>query len=331
MRPGRRGGSAAGRSGPNSRASVSSGRLSRSGATPSSSASVVARALCASSAGRGSRDGGAHAWLVGRRDVARPGGDDPARLQLEQREVGALGEELADDAEAGQVRMQRALVEGEVGAEHGPYVVVQVWDVDVVAGCAHDRVDGLDRAVDEGDGAAVDRSDRRTADDAAVRDLREVVLTQRKSRREDVAVRLGRSERGGVAGDAQDPVAERAAELLAREQAPLERPERRVPLPVRRHAVDDLLDHVAGLAEGRDDGRDGREIGCDLETADPVAVDERAAIAVRPGARIVEGVDYVAVERVEPGREARLAEAARCHDHAVEALTVDRPSRGRPG
>ena len=118
------------------------------------------------------------------------------------------------------------------------------------------------------------------------------------------------------------------AQRLAREQAPLERPERRVPLPVRRHAVDDLLDHVAGLAERRDHVRDSREIGGDLEAADPVAVDERAAIAVGPGAGIVEGVDDVAVERVEPGGEARPAEATRRHDHAVEALTVDRPTAG---
>ena len=241
-----------------------------------------------------------------------------------------MGEELADDAEAGQVRVQRALVEGDVWAEHGPHVVVQIWDVDVVAGRAHDRIDGLDRAVDEGDGTAVDRSDRRTAEDAAVRDLREVVLTQRKSRGEDVAVRLGRSECGGVADDAQDPVAERAAQRLAREQAPLERPKRGVPLPVRRHPVDDLLDHVAGLAEGRDHGRDGREIGCDFEAADPVAVDERTAIAIERGAGILEGVEDVAVERVKPGRQARLAEAAPGHDHAVEALTVDRPGGKDP-
>lgn len=241
-----------------------------------------------------------------------------------------MGEELADDAEAGQIRMPRALVDGEVWAEHGPHVVVQIGDVDVVAGRAHDRIDRLDRAVVEGDGAAVDRGDRRPADDAAVRDLREVVLTQRESRGEDVAVRLGRSERGGVAGDAQYPVAERAAQRLAREQAPLERPERRVPLPVRRHPVDDLLDHVAGLAEGGDHGRDGREIRCDLEPADPVAIYERAPIAVGPGAGIVEGVDDVAVERVKPGGEARRAKAARRHDHAVEALTIDRPSAGDP-
>ena len=34
----------------------------------------------------------------------RPRCDDPARLELEQGEVGALGEELADDARAGEVR-----------------------------------------------------------------------------------------------------------------------------------------------------------------------------------------------------------------------------------
>ena len=253
--------------------------------------------------GRGDR--GAHPCLVGRRDVARPRRDDPARLQLEQREVGALGEELADDAEAGQVGMQRALIEGDVGAEHGPHLIVQVWDVHLVAGRAHDRIDGLDRAVDEGDGAAVDRGDRRTADDAAIRDLREVVLTQGEPRGEDVAVRLGRPGRGGVAGDAQDPVAKRAAQRLAREQAPLQRPECRVPLPVRRHPVDDLLNHVAGLAEGRDHSRDRREIGRDLQAADPVAVDQRAAIAVSAGAGILEGVDDVAVERPNPSGSAR--------------------------
>ena len=143
-------------------------------------------------------------------------------------------------------------------------------------------------------------------------------------------MRLGRSERGGVAGDAQHPVAERAAQLRAREQASLERAERRVPLPVRRHPVDDLLDHVAGLAEGRHHGRDRREIGRDLEAADPVAIDERAATAVALGARIVERVDDVAVERVKPGGQERLAEAARRHDHAVEALAVDHPITGDP-
>ena len=72
----------------------------------------------------------------------------------------------------------------------------------------------------------------------------------------------------------------------------------------------------------------GARSDCDLQAADPVAVDQRAAIAVRLGARIVERVDDVAVERFKPKRETQLAEAARRHDHAVEALTADRPSAG---
>jgi hypothetical protein len=41
-------------------------------------------------------------------------------------------------------------------------------------------------------------------------------------------------------------------------------------------------------------------------------------------------MDDVAVERIKPGRQARLTETARGHDHAVKALTVDRPRRGDP-
>ena len=226
--------------------------------------------------------------------------------------------------------MDRAQVEAEVWAEHGPGVLVQVGDVELVAGRAHDRVDGLARPVGERDRAVVDPRDRGAADDAAVGDLREVVLAQRQPGDEDVAVGLGRAERGRVPGDPQDALAQHPAQLGAGERAPLEGAERRVPLPVRRDAVDDLLDDVARLAERRHDRRAGREIGRDLEAADPVAVHERPPACERRGAGIVERVDQRAPERVEPGREARLAEAPGRDDHAVEPLAVDVPARRDP-
>ena len=73
----------------------------------------------------------------------RPGVDDPAGLQFEQREVRPLQGELSDDAEAGQVRMHRAVVQPEIGSEDRPQVPGQVGDVEAVSGRADDRVDAF--------------------------------------------------------------------------------------------------------------------------------------------------------------------------------------------
>ena len=263
-----------------------------------------ARARCAASSG------GSGAWRrasrrVGRRDVAAPDRDDPARLQLEQREVRALGEELADDAEAGQVRVAACAGRGAGRRpEHGRTVVEQIRDVEVVARRADDRVDGLRRAVGERDVAALDRRDRRTADDAAVAHLRRGSPGTARSpatRMSPCSARARRSRRGcrPRAGCAR---AARRPNCSARQQAPLQRAELRVPLPVRRDAVDDLLDHVARLAERRDDRRVRGEVGRDLQTADAVAVDQHGAVAQRLGARVVERVHDLAAEGVDTGR-----------------------------
>src|SRR5207244_2661757 len=103
-----------------------------------------------------------------------------------------------------------------------------------------------------------------------------------------------------VAGDAHHALAERVTQLAAAQMTAFERPERRVPLPVRRDAVNDLLDHVPGLAESGHDPGDASEIGCDLDTADAVAVDERPPAAELLGPGVVEGVDQLAGEGAEP-------------------------------
>jgi hypothetical protein len=173
----------------------------------------------------------------------------------------------------------------------------------------------------------VDRGDRGPAGDLAVPDLCEVVLTEREPRAEDVPVRCGGSEVRRRTGHAQHAVPEPAPELLPREKAPLEGAEERVPLPVRRDAVDDLLDHVALLPERRDDGRDRRDVRRDLDPADAVAVDERRPVAERLGARVVEGMEHLTGEGVDPGRYAGTPKAARGDDDRVERLAVHRPAR----
>ena len=227
--------------------------------------------------------------------------------------------------------MQRAPVQGGKVAPHDvPDRLRQVREVELVARRADEDVDLLLRPVGERHRAAVDRRDRGAARDPAVRHLREVVLAQGESRDQDVLAGRGRAEGGGMAGHAEDPLAQPSAEGLARQPAPLQRAEQRVPLPVRRDAVDDLLDDVARLAEGRHDRRDGREVGRevgrDLQPADAVAVDEHALVAERLGARVVEGVQALAGEAVEPRGDARPAEAPRGHDEGVEGLAVHLPA-----
>ena len=77
----------------------------------------------------------------GRRDVAGPDADEPARLELEEREVGALGEVLPDDAETRQVGVQRPVREGELGPEHPANLGVEVGNVEVVPRRADDRLE----------------------------------------------------------------------------------------------------------------------------------------------------------------------------------------------
>jgi len=121
-----------------------------------------------------------------------------------------------------------------------------------------------------------------------------------------------------------------AAEVLARQRAPLQRAELRVPLPVRRHPVDHLLDHPSRLAEGGDDPRHRREVGGDLDATDAVAVDQRAPVTEGVGARVVEGVEHLAPEPLQSGGDVGLAEATGRDDHAVEVLAVHDPSGGQP-
>ena len=288
--------------GPKSSGSASSGRASRSGATPACSASVAASALCTSKRRRRLGERPAHGRGVGRRDAARPEPDEPPRLELEHREVWALLRVLPEDAETGNVRMQRAVDEGELGAEDAAEVGVEVRNVEVVAGRADDHVEGAVAPVGEDDPAALDRRDRGPARDAAVGDLPEVVLAERDPRHEDVRVRCRCAELLRRPGHADDAVAEPRPELVAREEAPLERAEEREPLPVGDDPVRDLLDHVALLAEGRHDRGDRREVRGDLEAADAAPVDERGAVAERPGARVVERVQELAGEPVEAVR-----------------------------
>src|ERR687897_488686 len=85
------------------------------------------------------RENPPHARLARERHVAAPDRRDPARLELQKREVGPLRQELADDAEPRQVGMERALVERELLPDHAADVIAQVRDVDVVARGADDR------------------------------------------------------------------------------------------------------------------------------------------------------------------------------------------------
>ena len=116
----------------------------------------------------------------------------------------------------------------------------------------------------------------------------------------------GAPKSAGEPCHAQDPVAQPSPELVPVDQTPLERAVEREPPPVREDAVDDLPDHVPLLAERRHDRRDRREVGRDLEPADPAADDQRGAVAERLGARVVERVQDLAGERVHTwGRAGR--------------------------
>ena len=160
------------------------------------------------------------------------------------------------------------------------------------------------------------------------RDLREVVLAQREAGHAQVLARLGRAEVGRVARDAQDPLALAAAHSAGASSAPLERAEERVPLPVGGDAVDDLLDHVARLAEGGDDRGVRREVGRDLQAADAVAVDERRAgrgTARRPGSRTR------AAARRGSRRRRRGAAACRKRPDATTTASNGSPSTVQPG
>jgi hypothetical protein len=173
---------------------------------------------------------------------------------------------------------------------------------------------------------AADRRDRRAASDPAGPDEMEVVLAQAEAGDEQVGVGRRRAEGSGIARDVQDPLLERAAEDVAREQRALERGERRVPVPVRRHFAHALRDHVARLAARGEHVGGRREVGGDLQPADPVPVDEHAAAAERLRARVVEAVQELTREAVEAGRHDRLAKAAARDDDGVERLPVDLPA-----
>ncbi len=66
---------------------------------------------------RGCGDGVPQLRVAGQRGRAAPDGGDPARLQLQQREVRSLCQELPDNAEAGKVRVEGPLVQREVRTE----------------------------------------------------------------------------------------------------------------------------------------------------------------------------------------------------------------------
>lgn len=128
--------------------------------------------------------------------------------------------------------MHGVVVQRELRSGDPPDVVAQVWDIDVVPGGAHDRVNGLDGPVGERDGPPIDVRDARQAPDPARADQLEVVLRERVPGHQDVVVRRWRAEVGGMPSDPDDAVAQHAAELVARHRAPLQHTEIRVPLPV---------------------------------------------------------------------------------------------------
>ena len=69
------------------------------------------------------------------------------------------------------------------------------------------------------------------------------------------------------------------------------------------------------------------QVGRNLQTADPVAVDERGPIMERLRSGVGEGVDDLATEGVHSRREPRLAKPAGRQDDRIKPLSVDRPSR----
>ena len=144
---------------------------------------------------------------------------------------------------------------------------------------------------------------------------------------EEVRAGLGRSEVGWIPGDAQHPLAhERAVGGRRHHRAP-QRADVGVPLPVRRNSGHVLLQDVARFAIRGKDGGHRREIGRDLVPTHPVAVHQHTPIAEVIGARIVEGVQQLAGEAVETGRQQRSPESPGRDDDRVERLTVHPPAR----
>src|SRR5579875_2616877 len=144
-------------------------------------------------------DPGTHDPLGGRRHLAGPRGDNPSRLQLQERKIGALGEKLADDAEVRQVRMQSSLVERKAATDRAPQLGTEIRDVKVISGGADDGFDRFGRTIGEDDVAAVDLGDSRAARNRLIANLGEVVLAQRKAGCPNIRIRLRRAEINWVA------------------------------------------------------------------------------------------------------------------------------------
>ena len=120
-------------------------------------------------------------------------------MQLEQREVRPLGQELADDAQPRKIRVQGPLVENKAGANGSPQLAIEVRNVKLVAGGTDDR----HRKV------SVDPSTKLTSVSltpaiagrhviAPSLDLREVILTERQTRDANVRVGLGAPKSAGL-------------------------------------------------------------------------------------------------------------------------------------
>lgn len=165
-------------------------------------------------------DAGLHLLARGQRYGSAGGIRDPPRLHLKRGEEGADLVEHSYEAEAGQIGMERELVEIGVNSVHikcVPDSVAEKWQIRIVAGAEDNGVHFLNAPVCEPDRLPVHLHHPRLRFDTAFGYQRQEMLTLRDACIEDGIGRFKRAELLWATAGLNDEVFERAIYDLARQ------------------------------------------------------------------------------------------------------------------